>query len=270
MMKRIKTIAGILIIALIISNIATYALAKKDLIGFFFNGKKNEKIVKNNLLVKNNQKIVIDDYTVTLEESLCEKKTQMGYLVFSIKTANGKPEADIINDSILKAFGKDNRFIFDYEATGSMNKVAEYVGDVLYVYVSFEANIMDFDDLNMSDCVKITDLSKDDNDGYYKQYTFDLQYSDASKSFKTNDGMIYISPLGCKYVTSKSVDDLDISIKLSGDEIALNKQSFGNAGINNRIEGTTEIHYTHMFEKLLDIEDIKEVIFNNQKLIETK
>ena len=135
MKKKIVIVMGIVIITLLLSNVIVYAFFNKNLYQFYFGNDNNHQSITNNLLIKDNQKIEIENYIITLEESLCEKNTQLGYLVFSIVDKNGnKVDASIDNYSkIIESFGKNQRFVFEYEATGTMNKYAEYVGNTLYV-----------------------------------------------------------------------------------------------------------------------------------------
>ena len=120
MKKKIIIVMGIVIITLLLSNVIVYAFFNKNLYQFYFGNDNNHQSITNNLLIKDNQKIEIDNYIITLEESLCEKNTQLGYLVFSIVDKNGnKVDASIDNYSkIIESFGKNQRFVFEYEATG--------------------------------------------------------------------------------------------------------------------------------------------------------
>ena len=257
MKKKIITLVSICLVAFLLSNIVTYAVAKQNLIDYFFVDSDKNIAVEKEMLNEESQKKVIDDYTITLEEALCEKKTQLGYLIFSIKKKNAKVEANISKNGVLNSFG-NNRFVFDYEATGSFNQIAKYNGDVLYVYVSFEANDKTFEQSRLSDCVRITDLKEE------KQCTFDLKYSEKCKKYKTKDGTLFISPLGCKLISSLKKDDVDIIIKTSNNELQI--KDFSESGSKNgKVE---EVHYTIRFDELLNILEIEEVMLNNQKLNE--
>lgn len=97
-----------LILFSIICNIFVYAVTKKSIIDFFFNGKNQH--VATDLLKQSGETYKIDNYKITLEEYLCEEKTQLGYLVFSITKDGGKPEADIDDNGYCHAFGKNIYF----------------------------------------------------------------------------------------------------------------------------------------------------------------
>lgn len=74
MKKKIVIVMGTVIITLLLSNVIVYAFFNKNLYQFYFGNYNNHQSITNNLLIKDNQKIEIDNYMITLEESLCEKK----------------------------------------------------------------------------------------------------------------------------------------------------------------------------------------------------
>ena len=274
MKKKIIIIMSIAIITLLLSNVITYAFLNKNIYQFFFANSNNQQNVKNNLLIKDNQKIEIDNYVITLEESLCEKNTQLGYLVFSICDKDGnKVDAIIDNYSkIVESFGKNQRFVFEYEATGTMNKYAEYVGNTLYVYISFEidSNVIE-ENKELSDCIKITDTEEKYNNEY-KQYTFNINFCDNCKKFKFDQGMVYVSALGLKIVTNNIMGNFNIILNdKNGNvikELSNDENSFSKSGCNDN--GVTKVQYTDQFDDLLNIDSIKNVYINQKKLEEIK
>ena len=161
MKKKIIIPLSIIVLVFLVANIVTYAYSNENLFEFFFaDNNAVQKKIANNLLTRENQKIEIDNYIINLEESLCEKKTQLGYLVISVSDKNGnKVDADIDKkNNTIKSFGKDNRFTFEYEATGTFTKYAEYKENKLYIYVSFEINNEIWQDTDLNKCIKITVL----------------------------------------------------------------------------------------------------------------
>lgn len=275
MKKKILIILSVVIIILLLSNVIAYAFLNKDLYQFFFaNDDNNQQKVTNNLLIKDNQKIEIDNYVITLEESLCEKNTQLGYLVFSICDKDGnKVDADINKyNKVIKSFGENERFVFEYEATGTMNKYAEYVGNTLYVYISFEidSHVID-ENKNLNECIKITD-TEESVDDKTNQYTFNFNFSNNCRKFKYNDGTLYVSPLGVKFTTDKVMDNLNITINDKDDNIIKNlnngENSFSKSGCKDN--GVTKVQYTDQFDELLNIDSIKNVYINEKKLEEIK
>ena len=272
MKKKIIIVMGIVIITLLLSNVIVYAFFNKNLYQFYFGNDNNHQSITNNLLIKDNQKIEIDNYIITLEESLCEKNTQLGYLFFSIVDKNGnKVDASIDNYSkIIESFGKNQRFVFEYEATGTMNKYAEYVGNTLYVYISFEIDNNIFEeDKDLSDCIKITD-TEEEYDNEYKQYNFNINFGENYKKFIFDQGIVYVSPLGLKIVTDNVMGNFNIRLYDKNDDvikdISNDDNSFSKSGCNDN--GVTKIQYTNQFDDLLDIKGIKNIYVNETKLEE--
>lgn len=257
MKKKLFLLSSVLIIAFLLSDFIVYKQTKKNLLDFFFPKTQNKKEIGENLLVKENQKIIIDDYTITLEEALCEKTTQLGYLVFSVQKDGEKVEADITKNGLLRDFGKNQRFAFDYEATGSFIQKAQWIDDVLYIYVSFEANEKTFEKPNFSDCIKIIDNKAQGNNAE-KQYTFDFKYKNYCKKFKSDYGTLYISPLGCKLISTKELKNFNIKIKKEDGEMKLKRSDFSAAG--EKENNKTKVWYTCRFDELLDISKVEEAV----------
>lgn len=274
MKKKIVIIASVIVSVLLVSNIITYAYSNETIFDFFFANSSNEqKEIVKDYLMKDGQKITIDNYVICLEESLCEKNTGLGYLFFVISDKEGqKVDADIDNyNNSLKSFGADKRFIFEYEATGTCNKYAEYKGKELYVYISFEITSEELSALDISKCLKLTD-TKEIIDNEYKQYNFNLAFTDNCRTFKNSNGVLYISPLGLRFVTEKTMDDLIITLKDKNNQVISEYNNSENMlSESNRRDGDiTEVQYTIQFENLLDIKDLGYIYINDVELDEAK
>ena len=257
-----KCFFGLALCVLTMSVIVVCATTKNGLMDHFFKDSKNVIGSNYKFLKKENQKIVIDDYTITLKESLCERNTQLGYLVFKVEKKGGKLVADISKNGKLQSFGY-GRFSFDYEATGTFTPIAQYSGNVLYVYISFEANAEEMDSVELEKCVRIADL-EEKKDDEYKQYPFKLEYSDVYRKYGSKNGQLYISPLGCRFITSHKQNKLNIRIKKAEGEIKITKDDLDGAGWT---EGNhTQQYYTYAFGKLLDLSEVKDVWINDEKL----
>ena len=273
MKKKIVIALITIILSLLALNIIAYAGLNKSLFRFFFSNNENQESVVKNILTQENQKIEIDNYIISLEESLCEKNTQFGYLAFSICDKNGnKVESDIDNyNKNIKSFGKDGRFIFEYEASGTFNKYAEYENNELFVYVSFDISTNDLENIDLNNCVKIIDTQEKFNNEY-KQYTFDLKFSDNCRKFKYDDNILYISPLGLRFLTDGKMDDLNIVIKGEDSNIikklSNSDNEFSESGC--KLNGSTKLQYANQFDELLDLNIIRNVYINGQELLETE
>lgn len=274
MRKKIIILLSIIVAAFLVTNIVTYVYSKENVFEFFFSDKNTiQKKITNNLLTKENQKIEIDNYIIKLEEGLCEKKTQLGYLVISVSDkAGAKVNSDIDKyNNEINSFGKDNRFTFEYEATGTFTKYAEYKGNKLYIYVCFEINNKISKDTDLNKCIKITDNGEIINNEY-KQYNFDLNFVDNCKKFKSKDGIIYLSPLGLRFLTNTIIDELTITIK---DKNGKTINSFSNSDNMfsesvQKYKDITKVQYAAEFDELLDIKKINNIYINENKLEEVK
>lgn len=274
MKKKIIILLSIIVAAFLVTNIVTYAYSKENMFEFFFSDKNTvQKKITNNLLTKENQKIEIDNYIIKLEEGLCEKKTQLGYLVISVSDkAGGKVNSDIDKyNNEINSFGKDNRFTFEYEATGTITKYAEYKGNKLYIYIYFEINNEISKDTDLNKCIKITDNGEKINNEY-KQYNFDLKFAENCKKYKSKDGVLYLSPLGLRFLTDTTMDELVITIKDENDKTVNSLSNSDNilSESGQKYNGKAKVQYAAEFDELLDIKKINNIYINENKLEEVK
>ena len=274
MKKKIIIPLSIIVIVFLVANIVTYAYSNENLFEFFFaDNNAVQKKITNNLLTRENQKIEIDNYIINLKEGLCEKKTQLGYLVISVSDkAGGKVNSDIDKyNNEINSFGKDNRFTFGYEATGTITKYAEYKGNKLYIYIYFEINNEISKDTDLNKCIKITDNGEKINNEY-KQYNFNLKFVDDCKEFKSKDGVLYLSPLGLRYVTNNTMDELVITIKDENDKTVNSLSNSDNmlSESGKRYKDITKVQYAAEFDELLDLKKVYNIYINENKLEEVK
>ncbi len=274
MKKKIIIPLSIIVLVFLVANIVTYAYSNENLFEFFFaDNNAVQKKITNNLLTKEKQKIEIDNYIIKLEEGLCEKKTQLGYLVISVSDKNGnKVDADIDKkNNTIKSFGKDNRFTFEYEATGTFTKYAEYKGNKLYIYIYFEINNEISKDTDLNKCIKITDNGEKINNEY-KQYNFDLKFDENCKKFKSKDGVLYLSPLGLRFLTDTTMDELVITIKDENDKTVNSLSNSDNilSESGQKYNGKAKVQYAAEFDELLDLKKVYNIYINENKLEEVK
>lgn len=274
MKKKIIIPLSIIVLVFLVANIVTYAHSNENLFEFFFadNNAVQKKII-NNLLTRENQKIEIDNYVIKLEEGLCEKKTQLGYLVISVSDKNGnKVNSDIDKyNNEINSFGKDNRFTFEYEATGTITKYAEYKGNKLYIYIYFEINNEISKDTDLNKCIKITDNGEKINNEY-KQYNFNLKFAEICKKFKSKDGVLYLSPLGLRFLTDTTMDELVIAIKDENDKTVNSLSNSDNilSESGQKYNGKAKVQYAAEFDELLDLKKVYNIYINENKLEEVK
>ena len=274
MKKKIIILLSIIVAAFLVTNIVTYAYSKENMFEFFFaDNNAVQKRVTNNLLTRENQKIEIDNYVIKLEEGLCEKKTQLGYLVISVSDkAGGKVNSDIDKyNNEINSFGKDNRFTFEYEATGTITKYAEYKGNKLYIYIYFEINNEISKDTDLNKCIKITDNGEKINNEY-KQYNFNLKFAENCKKFKSKDGVLYLSPLGLRFLTDTTMDELVIAIKDENDKTVNSLSNSDNilSESGQKYNGKAKVQYAAEFDELLELKKVYNIYINENKLEEVK
>ena len=256
MKKKIIIPLSIIVLVFLVANIVTYAYSNENLFEFFFaDNNAVQKKITNNLLTRENQ------------------KTQIGYLVISVSDKNGnKVDADIDKkNNTIKSFGKDNRFTFEYEATGTFTKYAEYKGNKLYIYVSFEINNEIWQDTDLNKCIKITDTAKRINKKY-KQYNFNLKFVDDCKEFKSKAGVLYLSPLGLRFLTDTTMDELVIAIKDENDKTVNSLSNSDNilSESGQKYNGKAKVQYAAEFDELLDLKKVYNIYINENKLEEVK
>ena len=252
----------------ILTNDCVYAVTNKSVLDYFF--KENNSYISNELLYKDGQSYNIDGYTIKLEETLYEKNTQLGYLVFSIRKDGGRPEAEI-NDAkqCVGGFGEEQRFSFDFESSGSANMKYEYVGDVLYAYISFEAD--NFEDEKSNKKIVLVD-GKNWSDKTKEEFmTYDFKLKDRSKSLvcKERARRIYISPLGIKIFTvNEKIDCFKFKFTMVDGETETMENNKDTVGVHGRggRDISTERIYTIKFSELKDISRIKQIEFNDKIL----
>ena len=194
-------------------------------------------------------------------------------MVISVSDKNGnKVDADIDKkNNTIKSFGKDNRFTFEYEATGTFTKYAEYKGNKLYIYIYFEINNEISKDTDLNKCIKITDNGEKINNEY-KQYNFDLKFDENCKKFKSKDGVLYLSPLGLRFLTDTTMDELVITIKDENDKTVNSLSNSDNilSESGQKYNGKAKVQYAAEFDELLDLKKVYNIYINENKLEEVK
>lgn len=274
----------LILILILASNILVYAITKKSIMDCFSNNNNatkkslvdyfftiNEKHITNELLKQSGKSYEIDDYIITLEEYLCEEKTDLGYLVFSIEKKEGKPFANIDSNGYCTTFGENNRFSLNFISSGTVDKKFEYVDDTLYAYISYYAD--EFMDESIDEKIVLTDYKQPNGDDGYKDYYFDVTPVVKSNNYKFENSELYISPLGLKIFTKGNLDNINIETTYNNGENETLIDTKKNIGTNNLGERckkigkkeTTHI-YTLVFNDLKDISKIKKLKFNNKIL----
>lgn len=256
--KIIIGIIGITCLLFIVSNIITYAVADKNIFEIFFTDKETYK--PNDLLEYSGETKHIGDYSFELYQELYDSKSGIGYLIFKITKKDGCPEIifNKENQCLNSGFGENERFKFDLGV--AFDDTYEIKGDVLYAYISFVK--MKDDELN----IRLVDAESG------KKYSFQVKETSHTKTFKTKESEIEISPLGVS-IFSKKEKQVEIRLVLfmrdgTRKEIINTKKNIGTAGSfegEERLKGELlRYQYVLRFKEMIDISKIEKIEFNGE------
>ena len=232
MMKKRKVIKmvmgfiGISVSVFIIANICTYAIDEKNIIDYFCS-KEEKEIVWDMLWKDGKQSVVVEDYTITLEEYLYDEKGQEGYVVFSVRREGYDMREEFGRDyepgesentfggEIDNVFGGEGRFAFELLVNGSGTKgyKCRYKKekDVMYVYYEFDVNVNHGFDGEILLC------DKENGGEYWKVeeeaiYKFKLEKSVGYKMYEIDTGEniyhMYVTPLKVKIIGKTSIKQI--------------------------------------------------------------
>lgn len=264
--KKYRIIILLLIIG-ISSNTVTYALSGENIYEVFFSKNKYEA---NSLMDYNNQKILIDDYTILPKQTLWDKQTGIGYLIFEITKKDSKPEIKLnrYGQCIGLGFGENDRF--SIEDTPSGNTKYEYIGDNLYAYISYTVDISRPDDCK----IYVFDRKNGDHEDCAKKYSFGIKETTNVKEYKYNNNKIIISPLGMAIENNdKNGNSSEAKMKIVFHLKDGGKKEVLNTTTGLGTKGSGELHrytkgegyynmYQVVFKEMLDIKKIDKIEFN--------
>ena len=225
---------------------------KKSLKEMFFNSSDEQYAKK--IIDYNGKKYTIDDYTILLEETLYDRKTNIGYCVFSITKKNGKPEIELNkwNQSVTNGYGKNSRF--KMETFASQESKFEIVGDTLYQYFSFRADDNFDGEINLVDA---------ENNRKYKYVISDMN---TYNKYNVNDDMkIYISPIGIVINSSSEMNGrIVLHYKDGQEEIVVDTKEGKDMGLSRVSHKNDKVRSLYVFQKIKKIEDINYILFNGE------
>lgn len=248
-----------------ISSGAVYCFSGKTILELFFDNKGADYTAQ--LLDTNGQSVQIDDYTVTLQQTLYDCEAGIGYLVFMISKKDGKPEIQLnkYGDAISQGFGGE-RFKIDLQASGARTEKYEFEGNKLYEYITFNA------DKEYDLSVDLIDYSQKSTDNIYgyKCYKFHIAKTTLTKKYKISDSMqILMSPVGMAIDCNNELKNIRIETKCKNGQ----KEELINANEMeefNCIQKDNNIRYQYVFPELVNVSDIKYIIYDNKEYKEYK
>ena len=281
--KRALGFVGVLILAFVIANIFIYAVARKNVFDYFFS-QEEKNSVWDMLWKDGEQSVVIDDYTITLDEYLYDEKGQEGYAVFSVRRkgydmreeygrdyVSGESE-NTFGGEIDKVFWGEGRFAFELlvNGSGSIGDKCRYEKekDVMRVYYEFDVNV----DYGFDGEILLCD--KENGGEYWKTeeeaiYKFKLEKSVEYKMYEINAGEniyhMYVTPLEVKIIGKTSVKQIyDVvlhfedskELHIIENERPLNGEYYTTGG------GNGIYHYTIKISKVINIDALENVEVN--------
>lgn len=102
--KRIVQAVAAFVLFFILSNTTAFAFTGSTIVEMMFGGKGGEYVAE--LVDIGEQRVQVEEYQVTMKESIFEKETKIGYAVFEIKKDKGEILCDK-NLSLFLDFGEE-------------------------------------------------------------------------------------------------------------------------------------------------------------------
>lgn len=269
--RKIIIIIGILLLFVIIFLSINYIkkcyISEKSIWDSFLG--KNQILSDSKLCVNNGQKYTIDEYEITLEQTIYDSQTQIGYCLFSITKENGKTEANLnaFGDSEYNSFGNDNRFKIHLQINGGQTQKFQYKEKTLYTLISFTT---DDDNISLYLVDGDSDIEHLDN-----RYYFNIEKTYQSYEYiADNSTKLYLSPLGIKIVSNKTIENHRIELNyLNGTKkiiidteksTGIYHYNFSESAVN------TEKTYQFVFPKGKKLDKVNSIYYNGKQLIKSK
>lgn len=267
--KYIGNIAALLAVAVIVSSTIVYAYSGKTVWEFFFS--QEEKVEDAlELYDINGQNFTIGDYTITLEETLYEEETGIGYFVVSYKKQGGKPEIELNKyGQAVSMNAVDNRFFIDIDFGGMQNVKYSYEGNVLYEYVYFTTlegydRTIDLVDKNYEDTTNLTG---------YKTYTYTIKETKKIKKFVLEDNIdMKMSPLGLSIYCQHKLDAVFVEVFYENGESETLIEDIEQMDLRCESEEdengkvTEKVEYRETFKEVKDVDSIAYIEYNGKRI----
>lgn len=264
--KNAVSIAACLVLLFAVTSVGTYALSGKSIFEAFF--ENSEPSYAKELLDYNGQKYVVDDYTITLESTLFDRKTGLGYCVFSITKEGGKPEARLYADGYGDSFGEDNRFSVRVKHSDGYSARFEYVGDTLYQYFSFSTSSMDFS-LRVLDTAHVNPNPTAEDDTPCLYYNFEIAETSKYKEYKVSDKRtISISPLGTYIEAFDSLGRasvITVHYENGEEKTVVDTENKIGTGLSEESYDGEKWEFRFRFKDIIDIQSVDYITYNGEK-----
>ncbi|MBQ4069319.1 MAG: hypothetical protein IJC76_08710 [Lachnospiraceae bacterium] len=268
---------SMLVVIFVVANVTTYAITKKNLFNYFFSreGKELDGIWTR-LQKDGEQSVVIDDYTITLEEYLYDGATYNGHAIFSVRKEGKDMREEMVEENVVyginSVFGENGRFLFDVNGSMTSENIYKKEKDVMYVYYKFDIS----DVWGFNNNILIYDYKTHGNDWKKEEnamYEFILKDNVGTEMYEiNNDGVkshMYVSPFAIKIINFNLVDNiesLELVFEDDSKEIIVDKNEIKIDKYYGKSSQNGIYAYYILFEEELDIENIKEVNLNGSHL----
>ena len=249
-----------LILCLIVSATGIYAISGRNIWEIFFHNSGSDYAKE--ILDYNGQSVKIDDYMITLEQTLYDSRTSIGYCVFAITKEGGKPEWQ--ENVSSECFGEDNRFSTEVFSSGGRSCEHEFIGDTLYEYVSFSV------DLEYDSTVNLIDYKQSDRntiDGF-KRYKFMIKYSRKYNEYTISEYIkLAISPLGIAIDSNNAIGNMCISLhyKNGKEETVVDTEKKIGIGGSHTCSHDDIRRYQFIFKEIKNIDEIDYIVYNGKQ-----
>ncbi|MBE5927398.1 MAG: DUF4179 domain-containing protein [Lachnospiraceae bacterium] len=277
--KKYKTIIilfSMLVVIFVVANVTTYAIAKKNLFDYFLSEEEELDEVWEMLQKDGKQSVVIDDYTITLEEYLYDGATYKGFVTFSVKREGKDMRDEIAGETVLygvdSTFGENERFTFEVNGSLTCDTIYKKEKDVMYVYYEFDVGeVWGFDNRILLCDYKThgSDWRKEEN----AMLEFCLNDNVGTAMYEMNNNGIkshmYISPFAIKIVSFNPIVDIENLVLVFEDdskEIIVDKNEIKIGEYYATVSNNGSYAYYIWLKEDFDTENIKEVALNDNCL----
>ena len=218
--------------------------------------------IRKGIVDYNGQSYTVDEYTITLEQTLYDSKTYIGYCVFSITKEGGKPEVELNHWNQAPGFGKNLRFWV--KTFASQSEEYEFIGDTLYLYLSFDT------DDKFDNIIRIGDGENIDEKGEPIYLEYIVKESMHNKEFRVSDTRsVFISPLGIAIHSIGGLGDVKIVLYYKNGEEKTVVDTANDIGVG--LSGVSCLNYTEylyqfIFKELVDIREIEYITLDDERV----
>lgn len=228
-----------------------YGNGPKDITEMFFDPESREYI--KNMTIYNDEKIELDDYTVTLESSVYDSEVGIGYLVFVIQQNDGK------TDNLNKFFEKYS--LIDY-AGGSGREESVIDGNKMYFYKGLSNTVWA---PSAKDKILLVERNKAGS-----LYEFNLVSISNTKKFEFDKEIVILSHMGIRINRDEFIKPDTVILKYNDgteDKVIVKEGTSLLGGEDGGGIGGETGNYAYIapFKNIMDIKNVESVIIDGNE-----